>query len=176
MIMALIPAKEPNGRLPGKNSMLFNGEPLIERTIRLVREIEFFDKILVSTDIESILKKHPDIANIFPGKIYHTGKIPIQGLVDKVWEKYKPDMLFMIQCTTPQRVVGDILTCATMMENGGYNSLITVNRDWKPNGCCQVTKTGRFYDPPLCVLPSRIEMVDIDDIYDFRIAEALCRR
>ena len=133
MIMALIPAKQRSDRLAGKNMRLFNGEPLLERTIRLVREIEFFDKILVSTDIEEILKKHPDIANIFPGKLFHSGEIPIEALIEKVWEKYKPDMLFMIQCTTPQRVIGDILTCATLMENGGYNSLITVNRDWKPN-------------------------------------------
>jgi CMP-N-acetylneuraminic acid synthetase len=173
--VCLIPAKEKSERLPGKNMMLFNGKPLLEHTIELAQQVEFFDKIIVSTDIEQILAKYPGIATLEPGKMYHTGNVPIQELIMKIWEKYNPEFLFILNCTTPQRKVGDILSCANALVSGNFNSLITTNHDFSPNGCCQITRTGRIYDPPVCVFPTRIEMVDIDYYWEFRIAEALCR-
>ena len=54
MIVAIIPAKAESGRLPNKNMLEINGEPLISYTIRYARESKKIERIYVSTDSDTI--------------------------------------------------------------------------------------------------------------------------
>jgi len=48
--LCIIPARGGSKRFPGKNVALFDGTPLLTRTVEVAREAGIFDRILVSTD------------------------------------------------------------------------------------------------------------------------------
>jgi CMP-N-acetylneuraminic acid synthetase/RimJ/RimL family protein N-acetyltransferase len=48
--LCIIPARGGSKRFPGKNVALFDGTPLLTRTVEVARESSMFDRILVSTD------------------------------------------------------------------------------------------------------------------------------
>ena len=59
-LVAIIPARGNSKRIPGKNYKKFNGEPIIENTIKKLKKSKIFNRIIVSTDslkIASISKK-----------------------------------------------------------------------------------------------------------------------
>lgn len=174
MILCSIPVRKGSTRLSGKNMMPFNGSTLPELAIGMAQQVEAIDKIIMATDIDSLLKKYPQIA-YNPGAIYHVGtQEAVWELLANEWRKYHPEIMIYFNSCFPQMKLGGILHCiTTFQDNPQYNSLIPVNRyTLKPMGFCQLTRTGRLYDPP--ALPLLFEpMVDINDIYDFRIAEVL---
>ena len=53
-ILAIIPARGGSVRLPGKNTRMLGGKPLIEWSIDLARKVSSIDKIFVSTDCNDI--------------------------------------------------------------------------------------------------------------------------
>ena len=54
MNILIIPARGGSKRIPRKNIKKFKGKPIIERTINAVKNLNFFQKIIVSTDDEEI--------------------------------------------------------------------------------------------------------------------------
>jgi CMP-N-acetylneuraminic acid synthetase len=58
--IAIIPARGGSKRIPHKNIMNFMGKPIIAWTIEASLKSEIFDRILVSTDDEKILKVAED--------------------------------------------------------------------------------------------------------------------
>jgi N-acylneuraminate cytidylyltransferase len=53
-VVAVIPARGGSKRIPRKNIRLFLGEPLLARTIALLKQAAIFERIAVSTDDEEI--------------------------------------------------------------------------------------------------------------------------
>lgn len=53
-MIALIPARAGSKRLPGKNTKLLGGKPLIEWTIEAAQRSGVFERVCVATDIEAI--------------------------------------------------------------------------------------------------------------------------
>lgn len=53
-IVALIPARGGSKRLPNKNILPLNGQPLISHTIKSARLSKYIDRVIVSTDSEMI--------------------------------------------------------------------------------------------------------------------------
>lgn len=52
--IAIIPARSGSKRIPSKNMREFNGVPNIVRTIKMAKESNLFEKIIVSTDSQEI--------------------------------------------------------------------------------------------------------------------------
>jgi len=50
----IIPARGGSKRIPRKNIKKFKGIPILERTIKKILELEYFEKIIVSTDDKEI--------------------------------------------------------------------------------------------------------------------------
>ena len=55
-IIAVIPARGGSKRLPGKNTKLFCGKPLISWTIEAAKKSKYLDEILITSDDSSILE------------------------------------------------------------------------------------------------------------------------
>ena len=53
-VVAIIPARAGSKRIPGKNIKIFNGVPMIGRSIEIARRSRLFDRIVVSTDSDEI--------------------------------------------------------------------------------------------------------------------------
>lgn len=64
MNIAVIPARGGSKRIPQKNSKLFHGVPVINRTVETLINTAIFDRIIVSTDSETIanlVSKFPQV-------------------------------------------------------------------------------------------------------------------
>lgn len=56
MRVAIIPARGGSKRIPRKNIKLFHGQPMISYAIRAALESKVFDRVIVSSDDEEIIK------------------------------------------------------------------------------------------------------------------------
>ena len=54
-IVAFVPAKGSSNRIPSKNTVLFNGEPLFVYTVRKLLNCEFIDEVYVDSECSEIL-------------------------------------------------------------------------------------------------------------------------
>ena len=54
-VLCVIPARAKSKGLPNKNIKLLLGKPLVQHTIDLALKCEFFDKIVVTTDIDELV-------------------------------------------------------------------------------------------------------------------------
>lgn len=54
--VAVVPARGGSKRIPHKNIRLFNGEPLLARTLKVLLDAEVFDRVIVSTDDSDIAR------------------------------------------------------------------------------------------------------------------------
>jgi N-acylneuraminate cytidylyltransferase len=52
--LAIIPARSGSKRIPGKNTRIFNGKPIMAYSIGAARDTGLFSEIMVSTDSEDI--------------------------------------------------------------------------------------------------------------------------
>ncbi len=66
MTLAIIPARGGSKRIPGKNTRLFCGKPLIGYSIETARQSGVFDKIIVSTDSPEVAKVAMDFGAEVP--------------------------------------------------------------------------------------------------------------
>lgn len=57
MKIAVILAKSYSKRVPNKNFRMFNGKPMIHWTIDAAKKSKVFDKIIIATDSDKIIKK-----------------------------------------------------------------------------------------------------------------------
>lgn len=150
VIDAIIPARGGSKGLPRKNTLEFQNEPLIVRTIRVAIETEIFRNVIVSTEDSEIaglaseagafVLQRPshmaeDSSEIDPLMTY------ILGGYAKELKQSIPDILTLLYCTAPLRTASDIVETVSLVENGKYNSALTLVEDhsyiWKID---QVTK------------------------------------
>jgi len=65
-VLAVIPARAGSKRLPGKNILDFSGKPLISWTIEAGLKSKYVDKVIVSTDDDSIARIAKDYGASVP--------------------------------------------------------------------------------------------------------------
>lgn len=53
---AFVPARGESKRIPGKNTRLFHGKPIILRVLDTLRESKLFDEIIVSSDNQNLIQ------------------------------------------------------------------------------------------------------------------------
>ena len=70
MNICVIPARSGSRRIPGKNTRLFHGKPIIAYSIETARASGIFDKIIVSTDSVEIAT----VAKAYGAKIHNRAK------------------------------------------------------------------------------------------------------
>ncbi len=133
--IAIIPARGGSVRVPRKNIKPLNGKPLISYTIEQAIEANVFDKIIVSTENDEIAM----ISMLSGAEIMHRPKpldedceseLVIKNVVEQLeYSDFKPDVVVMLQCTSPLRKPETIKTCVyTLLDNWKTcDSVITVN-------------------------------------------------
>lgn len=114
-ILAIIPARGGSKRLPQKNIKTMVGHPLISYTINSAKKSKYINRIIVSTDdknIAEISKKYG--AEVFIRPKYLAGdKIKIAKVILNLLEvlkkeRYYPEIVVLLQPTSPLRSSGDI--------------------------------------------------------------------
>lgn len=129
---AFILARAGSKGLPGKNIIPFMGKPLIAWSIDAAKDCPRIDRVIVSTDGEAIadasrkagaeVMMRPDALSddtALPKDAirYHLGQMAKAGDV--------PEIIILLQPTSPLRIARDITDCVERIIEGGYESAAT---------------------------------------------------
>jgi len=132
--LAIIPARLGSKGIPRKNIRLFLGKPLIVYTIEQAKAAGIFDRILVDTDSEliaNIAKKNgAEVPFLRPKELAKDNSSIVDAvllLIDRLKKTgYEPDVITLLQTTSPLREIADILVCWQKMQKKGVKSVCTV--------------------------------------------------
>jgi CMP-N-acetylneuraminic acid synthetase len=128
----IIPARGGSKRLPGKNTMLLNGIPLIAHSIGYALENGFEGRCFVSTDDEGIAKiarQYGAIVLERPGDIATdlTSTVAVMQYHLNAWLAIgqSPTAMVLLQPTNPMRPKHLLRDAMPLLEQSGRESLVT---------------------------------------------------
>ena len=133
--LAIIPARSGSKGIPGKNIKLFHGKPLIVHSIEQAKKAKVFDRIIVDTDssqIAEIARRYRAETPFLRPKKLAGDKAQVTKaillLLKRLKEKenYQPDIITLLQTTSPLREIKDIQNCAEAMRNKNTISVCTI--------------------------------------------------
>lgn len=150
--IAIIPARGGSKRLPGKNSMLLGGIPLVAHSILYAQADSRIDAVYVSTDDTEIKK----IAIAYGAQVidrpqHLAGDLePTVTALKHVLESLesKPETIVLLQPTNPLRPKNLLQNALEIYEKGRYESLFTVTQSHQKLGKIKEDKFIPFnYEP-----------------------------
>lgn len=136
-LLAIIPARANSKGVLNKNRQLLAGKPLVLHAIDIAIQSAIFDKIILSSDDDTILQlarsrdkidipfKRPDVLSADDSLIADV----IQHLLEWLWEKmqYRPDAFMLLEPTSPLRTVADIRLALQQFKASEKDCLIAVS-------------------------------------------------
>ena len=136
--LGLIPARGGSKGVPGKNILTVGGMPLIGWTIRAAAESQTVSRVMVTTDSEEIASIAAQLGAETPflrPAQYATDEADSMGLVKHAltWlksnEDYEPDIVVLLQPTSPLREARDIDQAVTLFIDraGPSDTLVSVS-------------------------------------------------
>ena len=134
-ILAIIPARGGSKRLPGKNIKKIGGKPMIAHAILAAKRSKYIDRVIVSTDdlkIAKVAKKYGAEAPFLrPAELASDTATSLSVLKHAVTylesnDKFKPDIVVLIQPTNPLVQSNDINGTIEKMIATKTNSCFTV--------------------------------------------------
>jgi CMP-N,N'-diacetyllegionaminic acid synthase len=227
-ILAVIPARSGSKGLPGKNTKIFLGKPLLVWTIEAALDCSFIDKVVVSTDCDQTAQIAIEAGALVPfvrpaslASDYSTSVDVIEHTLDffEANANEKFDFTILLEPTSPLRDSQDIfeamnklldsprsksLVGVSLTESQNPAFLFDLNLDgniskydnaqfqsprrqdvqdvYFPEGSIYISetnflrKTGTFFHEKTFgyVMP-KWKSIEIDDIHDFIMCEALMR-
>ena len=133
-ILSIIPARGGSKGIPFKNIKSVIGKPLLYYTVEAAKQSKFINKIIVSTDHQKIantaIKLGVEVIKR-PRKL-SGDKIRIEPVIDHVLENlkakeaYVPDLIILLQNTSPLRTGKDVDKAISVLKNGKYDSVLSV--------------------------------------------------
>lgn len=137
IVLAVIPARAGSKGLPGKNSRILGGKPLIAWTIEAAKAAKGLTRAWVSTEDEGLAglaRKHGGEAPFLRPAALATDEASIFDVLKhavgefEAREKRRPDVVVLLQPTSPLRGPGPIEE-AVRLVTGGADSAQTVALD-----------------------------------------------
>jgi len=125
-ILAIIPARGDSKGIPQKNLRQLNGKPLIEYTIQTAKSSKLIDKIILSTDSQKIVNfsksKKVETPFLRPKKLSQSNSRTIDVINHTVeflkkYENYIPDIITILQPTSPLRTSNDLDRSIKLLKN-----------------------------------------------------------
>lgn len=136
-ILAIIPARGGSKGVPGKNIKDLAGHPLIYYSIKAGKDSKYVTRTVLSTEDEKIKKVAKDICNCEvvdrPMELAQdeTKTIPVLIQVCDELEKtegYKPDVVVLLQPTTPLRTAKQLDEAFELFFNSDCDSVFAAKR------------------------------------------------
>ena len=131
IIVAIIPARGGSKGIPRKNIMPLNGKPLICYTIEEARKSSFIDRVVVTTDDQEIagISKKAGAEVIIRPQALAQDESPVIDAIFHTLENMngeKPDIIVLLQATSPLREVKDIDSAIQLFRGEPCDSLMSV--------------------------------------------------
>ena len=135
-ILCLIPARGGSKGIKNKNLVNLKGKPLLYWTLKIAKQINFFDKIVVSTDSKKIQKyaQNNNISAPFlRPKSISKDNTPMKDVILQVLEYYKdnnyfPTAVVLLQPTSPFRTKSTIIKAYNIFIKKKLDSLFSVEK------------------------------------------------
>lgn len=136
-ILAVIPARGGSKGIPNKNIRIFAGKPLIAHTISQAKLSRRVSRIIVSTESERIAevarRYGAEVPFLRPKHLAKDRSLVVDAIVDlleklKTTEKYFPDLLVLLQPTSPLRKSSDIDKAVDLLLRRRTNAVLSVCR------------------------------------------------
>lgn len=147
-ILALIPARGGSKGIQKKNIKLLFGKPLIAWTIDQAKKSEYLNKIIVTTEDEEI----GEISRSWGAEIIKRPKELAKDespTIDAIFhalevlksENYNPDIIILLQPTSPLRTTKDIDNAMELFLNTNCESVVSVcELKHSPYWCFEIEK------------------------------------
>lgn len=132
-ILVIIPARGGSKGIPKKNIQPLNGKPLIAYSIEAALRSSRIERVVVSTDSEEIaqisLQFGAEVPFLRPAELSldETPTLPVlQHLISqlKALENYEPDLIVLLQPTSPLRQTQDIENGIDLLIQSGADSVV----------------------------------------------------
>lgn len=133
-LLGFIPARAGSKGVPGKNTRLLAGKPLIVHTIQAARESGIFDRLVVSTDGEEIARiaeeAGAEVPFLRPQELASDGARGIDVLHHALrWFEErgtKFDCVMYLQPTSPLRTAADIVKAVDILLAREADAVVSV--------------------------------------------------
>jgi CMP-N-acetylneuraminic acid synthetase len=135
-VLAVIPARGGSKGIPKKNIAPLAGKPLICYTTKLMSELPWVDKTVVSTDspeIAQVALRQPGIEIIWrpeslSGDAIGDRDVLHHALIEAEAASHQTfDVVLMVQPTSPLRTAENITQCITTLVEGEWDAVWTVS-------------------------------------------------
>ena len=171
-VLVVVPARGGSKGIPLKNLREVGGVPLVARVGHLVRELDFVDRAIVSTDHVEIARVAEAAGLAAPfvrpddlsGPIIGDQQVLEHALREmERLDGVRYDIAIMLQPTSPSRTAEQVRQAATMLVDGDYDAVWTVSpTDGKAHPLKQLARgeDGRlgFYDPAGAAITARQQL------------------
>ena len=135
-VLGVVTARAGSKGVPGKNTRLLAGKPLIAHTIDVARESGAFDRLILSTDDEQAAAIARDrgceVPFTRPAELAtdDTPHLPVMQhaltwLRDR--ERYEPDWVMILLPTSPLRQTHHITEAIALAQRSGADSVVSVD-------------------------------------------------
>ncbi|MBI5065260.1 acylneuraminate cytidylyltransferase family protein [Candidatus Woesearchaeota archaeon] len=133
-VLAIIPVRKGSKGVPGKNLKLLNGYPLVSYGICSAKNAKLVNKVVVCTDSEEMAQIARDHkVNVFmrpPETATDTAHVELAiqlTIKDQEKKGFKPDVVLLIQCTSPLRLSEDIDNAIKKQLETKCDSIVSVS-------------------------------------------------
>jgi N-acylneuraminate cytidylyltransferase len=164
-ILSVIPARGGSKGIPRKNLKNINKKPLLYYTVNASLSSKLITKTIVSSDDNAILKKAKELGAIGikrPKKLATSFSI-VESSIEhaleylKKNEKYVPDLIVLLQNTSPQRNAKHVDAAIKLLLKKKYDSILSVFSShyflWTQKNYAKATN----YDPLNRITRQKIE-------------------
>jgi CMP-N,N'-diacetyllegionaminic acid synthase len=134
-ILAVIPARGGSKGILKKNTRLFAGKPLLAHSIDHAKASKYISRIIVSTEtsqIAEVAKKNgAEVPFLRPKKLATDKSMVVDAVIDLLEklerkEGYVPDILVLLQPTSPLRTVDDVDASIQLLTKRKASAVLTV--------------------------------------------------
>lgn len=155
-VLALIPARGGSKGIPQKNIQKLGGKPLIKYSILTAKRSNFIDRIIVSTDDKKIARISKlcgaEVPFLRPKKISRDSSPGIDFIKHALEflgkrESYYPDIIIILQPTSPFRTTKMIDDSVRMLKNSNATCVLSVSRAKKHHPFWSFQKKNGFLVP-----------------------------
>ena len=142
--LAIIPARGGSKGIPRKNVLPLGGQPLLAHTLQQAQQARLVQRVVVSTDdaeIANVAHRYDAEVVWRPAELSGDSASSEAALLHalehlEATEKYRPDLLAFIQCTSPLTLAADIDgTIQALLDQQADSALAVVPFHyflWKP--------------------------------------------
>ncbi len=135
-VLAIIPARGGSKRLPGKNSKLLLGKPVIAYSIEAARNSRYVDEVLVSTDDQALIdisKKYSAWVPFVRPKELATDEATTTAVLEHAIQYCGTTergrdfgYILLLQPTSPLRTTADVDSACELLIQSGNKAVVSV--------------------------------------------------